>query len=647
MIPLNIRRFMCKSTRKFHDDAKLRESVEFWKKTANLIDWYQAPFETLSSENPPFYRWYKGGKMNTSYNCLDRHLEKFGDRNALIFDSPVTNTIKNYTYNGLYVEVNKFASLLKSCDVKKGDRVVIYMPNLPEALIAMLACARIGATHSVVFGGFASAELATRIRDCKPKVIVSSSCGIDGSKVIPYKPLLDKALELVAPDHKVKNCIVLQRKEVTAELIPGRDINWADAMSALGSNTEVAPESLDSDHPLYILYTSGTTGKPKGILRDNGGHAVALTWSMRNVFGVNPGDVFWAASDIGWVVGHSFSLYGPLLNGSTSVIYEGKPVGTPDASNFWRTMERHKVNVFFTAPTALRAIKRMDPDGLLTSSFDLSNLRRIFLAGERADSSSIHWAENCLKVPVFDNWWQTETGWPICGNQINKTAEGYLPVKYGSCFVPCPGYDLQVLDASNNPVNPGEMGSLAAKLPLPPGTMLTLYGNDDRFVEAYMTKIPGYYDTGDAGIIDEDGYVHVMSRTDDVINVAGHRLSTSQMEEILSSHHDIAEVAVVGVRCGLKGQNPLGLVVLNNGCTRTEEELVPELVKLVRDELGAVANFKKAVVVTKLPKTRSGKILRMALRAIANHDVVQIPPTIEDPSTLEEAERIIRAHEND
>eukprot|EP00604_Paraphysomonas_vestita_P003254 CAMPEP_0174821768 /NCGR_PEP_ID=MMETSP1107-20130205/9268_1 /TAXON_ID=36770 /ORGANISM="Paraphysomonas vestita, Strain GFlagA" /LENGTH=517 /DNA_ID=CAMNT_0016039143 /DNA_START=432 /DNA_END=1985 /DNA_ORIENTATION=- len=512
---------------------------------------------------------------------------------------------------------------------------------IPEALISMLACARIGAIHSVVFGGFAAPELSVRIKDCKPKVILTTSCGIEGHRVIEYKPLVDKAIELASTVHQTPNVVVYQRPQQNCTMISGRDIDWKESESKATPFLDCVP--VKSEDPLYILYTSGTTGHPKGILRDNGGHAVALNWAMKNIFDIDSNDVWWAASDVGWVVGHSFSVYGPLFKGCTTLFYEGKPVGTPDAGSFWRVIQQHKVAGLFTAPTAIRAIKREDSNGNLPKSYDLSSLRGLFLAGERADPDSIQWAERNIKVPVIDNWWQTETGWPICANQVG--VEGILPVKYGSAFRPCPGYDLKVLDEDHNPVPNGTMGQLAIKLPLPPGTLLTLFNNNERFLEAYMSSIPGYYDTGDAGLIDSDGYVHVLARVDDVINVAGHRLSSGGMEEILCDHPDIAEAVVIGIQNELKGHLPLGLAILNEGCTRSHSDIEKEVVKMVRDRIGAVACFKRLIVVQKFPKTRSGKITRNILRKIADGLDYTIPATVEDPSVYDDMKKILKKEE--
>jgi propionyl-CoA synthetase len=519
----------CDVSNQMHKKS-LEDPSKFWGSVAEDIKWLKRPDKVLDISKTPFFRWFLGGLMNTCYNCLDRHIEDgFGDQIALIYDSPVTQTIRKISYSEMSKEVNTFAGLLVEQGIKKGERVMIYMPNSPEAVIAMLACARIGAVHTVVFGGFAAPELATRIRDCTPKLIIASSCGIDGSKIIAYKPLLDEAIEFASNTHRVKKCIIHQREQGIASMIADRDINWKQGVAGV-KNPVIECVHLESSDPLYILYTSGTTGAPKGVLRDNGGHAVALKWSMENVYGMKPGDVWWAASDVGWVVGHSFIVYAPFLHRCTSVIYEGKPIGTPDESNFWRTVERHGVNALFTAPTVIRVLKKTDPNGLLPANFNLSSLRTLFLAGERADPATLRWAEDTLKIPVRDNWWQTETGWPICANMVG--VDGYIKVKYGSSYKPVPGFDVHVLDEQHNHVPAGTLGTLAIKLPLPPGSLISLYNNDKRFLSSYLETIPGYYDTGDAGIIDCDGYVSIMSRTDDIINVSGHRLSCGAMEEV-------------------------------------------------------------------------------------------------------------------
>ncbi len=601
----------------------------FWGEAAAEIDWTDAWEKVLDDSNPPFYRWFAGGRLNTCFNAVDRHVEKGrGDQAAIIYDSPVTNSQARITYRELQDLTARFAGVLAAQGVGKGDRVIVYMPMVPEAAIAMLACARLGAVHSVVFGGFAANELAVRIDDAKPKVVVSASCGIEVAKVIPYKPLLDSAIEIAR--HKPERCIILQRPMARAEMQAGRDLDWAEAMA------EAAPQdcvSVAATDPLYILYTSGTTGQPKGIVRDNGGHAVALKWTMKNIYDVEPGEVYWAASDVGWVVGHSYIVYAPLLHGCTTVIYEGKPVGTPDPGAFWRVISEHKVSVMFTAPTAFRAIRQQDPGGEFIGKYDLSGFRILFLAGERCDPDTLAWAEEKLKVPVIDHWWQTETGWAIAANCMGIEP---LPVKPGSPTRPVPGWNLQVLDGDGQPVPPRTIGAIAGKLPMPPGCFPTLWNAEQRFLESYMNHFPGYYETGDAGMIDENGYVYVMARTDDIINVAGHRLSTGAMEEVLASHPDVAECAVIGVADSLKGQLPVGFLVLSAGVDKPDAEIVREVVQLVRERIGPVAAFKSATVIKRLPKTRSGKILRATMRKIADGEPYKVPATIDDPAILEE-----------
>jgi propionyl-CoA synthetase len=601
----------------------------FWAERAAALHWEKRWERVLDPQRAPFYRWFTGGRLNTCYNALDRHVEQGrGEQTALIYDSPVSGTVARLSYRELTDRVARFAGVLAAQGVVRGDRVVIYMPMVPEAVIAMLACARIGAVHSVVFGGFASHELAKRIDDARPVMVVSASCGIEGQRIIPYKPLLDEALSLAS--HRVGRCVVLQRPQASAELTAGRDLDWSDAVR----RAQPAPcASVAATDPLYILYTSGTTGKPKGVVRDHGGHAVALAWSMQAIYGMAPGDVFWAASDVGWVVGHSYIVYAPLLAGCTSVLYEGKPVGTPDAGAFWRVVSQHRVNALFTAPTAFRAIKKEDPAGALIGRYDLGSLRALFLAGERCDPDTVHWAEEKLRVPVIDHWWQTETGWPIAANCRGLTA---LPVKPGSASVPVPGYDVRVLDDAGAAVPAGRIGNIVIRLPLPPGTLTTLWQNDDAYRDGYLTRYPGYYLTGDAGYIDTDGYVWIMSRIDDVINVAGHRLSTGAMEEVLAGHPDVAECAVIGVADALKGQLPLGLVVLKAGVTRAHSEVLAELVERVRQHIGPVAAFRHVGIVIRLPKTRSGKVLRATMRAIADSEGYKTPATIEDPQALDE-----------
>ena len=608
----------------------------FWVEAAEALDWDRKWDKVLDDSAAPFYRWFKGGMLNTCHNALDRHVEGGrGDQVALIHDSPVTESTTSFTYRALRDQVAVFAGALAERGVSRGDRVIIYMPMVPEAAIAMLACARLGAVHSVVFGGFAANELAVRIDDCAPRVIVSASCGIEGSRVIAYKPLLDEAIELAA--HKPTNCIILQRPQEIAIMSVGRDVDWREAIAAATAHDCVSVAATD---PLYILYTSGTTGQPKGVVRDNGGHAVALNWTMKNIYGVNPGEAFWAASDVGWVVGHSYIVYAPLLHGNTSILYEGKPVGTPDAGAFWRVIADHKVAAMFTAPTAFRAIKKEDPEGKRISDYDLANFRTLFLAGERTDPDTLHWAEDKLGVPVIDHWWQTETGWSICANCVGIEQ---LPVKEGSPTKPVPGMDVRVVDDACNEVKPGDIGALVIKLPLPPGTFPTLWNAKERYVEAYLEEFPGYYKTADAGYIDTDGYVYVMSRTDDIINVAGHRLSTGAMEEVLLAHVDVAECAVIGVTDALKGQMPLGILVLNSGVSRDPGDIVKDVVAMVRERIGPVAAFKVATVVNTLPKTRSGKILRGTMQKIANSEAHKVPATIDDPAALVEITRALKA----
>jgi len=601
----------------------------FWGEAAEALHWERKWDRVLDDSNAPMYRWFPGGIVNTCYNALDRHADGGrGDQPALIYDSPVTGTVRTYTYRELRDEVARLAGALAANGVGKGDRVIVYMPMIPQAPMAMLACARLGAIHSVVFGGFASNELAVRIDDAKPKAVVTASCGIEGSRVIEYKPLLDEAIDLAT--HKPETCLIYQRPQATAALIAGRDLDWESAVSQAEPHPCVPVAATD---PLYILYTSGTTGQPKGVVRDNGGHMVALNWSMGAIYAVEPGEVYWAASDVGWVVGHSYIVYGPLLHGNTTLMYEGKPVGTPDPGAFWRVIAQHKVRVLFTAPTAFRAIKKDDPTGEYVGKYDISSLRTLFLAGERCDPDTLEWAQAKLKVPVIDHWWQTETGWAICANCMGIEV---MPVKPGSPTKAAPGYNVQVLGDDHKPVAPGDIGALVIKLPLPPGTFPTLWQNEERFRSSYLQEFPGYYETGDAGFIDEDGYVFVMARTDDVINVAGHRLSTGGMEEVLASHPDVAECAVLGVHDALKGQLPLGFLVLNAGCNRDPAEIVREAVKLVREQIGPVAAFKTATVVARLPKTRSGKILRGTIRKIADGETWKVPATIDDPAILDE-----------
>jgi len=612
-------------------EQSIKDPEGFWGPIAEDCFWYKRWDKVLDDSNKPFYRWFAGATTNTCYNAVDLHVENgLGEQTAIIYDSPVTDTIKKYTYNDLKEQVSLFAGALAAKGVVKGDRVLIYMPMIPEAAFAMLACARIGAVHSVVFGGFAPNELATRINDAKPKVIVSASCGIEVKRVIEYKPLLDEAINISR--EKPQSCIILQRPQATATMIDGRDFDWADVMGKATPHDCVPVAATD---PLYILYTSGTTGEPKGIVRDNGGHMVALKWSMSAIYGVNQGDVYWAASDIGWVVGHSYIVYAPLLKGCTTIIFEGKPVGTPDASVFWRIIAEHKVKTMFTAPTAFRAIKREDPKAKLMANFDLSGFKYLFLAGERTDPDTLSWAVDSLKIPVIDHWWQTETGWAIAANCVGLHQ---FEVKPGSPTKAAPGWDMAVLDGDGNPVAKGDIGAIVAKLPLPPGTLPTLWKNDERYKSAYLSAFPGYYETSDAGYIDEDGYVFVMARTDDIINVAGHRLSTGAMEEAIAGHPDVAECAVMGVEDELKGQVPLGMLVLNAGVERDHADVVKEVIQRVRDLIGPVAAFKTATVVKRLPKTRSGKILRGTMRSIADQKEYKVPATIDDYSILDEIE---------
>jgi propionyl-CoA synthetase len=611
--------------------ARWRADPEgFWREAAEGIDWSKPAEKVFDPKIGVFGAWFAGAECNACYNAVDRHVERGrAEQAALIYDSPVTGIKRTYTYAELQREIATLAAVLEDLGVTKGDRVVLYMPMIPQAVFGMLACARIGAVHSVVFGGFAASELATRLEDATPKVILTASCGIETVRVVPYKPLLDEAITLSR--HKPEACLVFQRPQYQAGSVEGRDHDWADRVSAVGRESPCVP--VAATDPLYILYTSGTTGRPKGVLRDTGGYLVALKWSMSNLYGVAPGEVYWCASDVGWVVGHSYIVYGPLLHGCTTVLYEGKPVGTPDAGAFWRVVSEHKAVVLFTAPTAFRAIKKEDPEGLLLAGYDLSAFRALFLAGERADPDTVQWAERILGVPIVDHWWQTETGWPIAGNPLGL---GALPIKYGSPTVPMPGYDVQVLDEGGKPLPADTMGSIAIRLPLPPGCLPTLWQADDRFREAYLITYPGYYNTSDAGFIDGDGYVYIMGRTDDIINVAGHRLSTGGMEEVLASHPAVAECAVIGVKDSLKGEVPCGLVVLKSGIARAPTEIEAELIGLVREKIGPVAAFKLAITVGRLPKTRSGKILRGTMKKIADGDAWSMPATIDDPMVLEE-----------
>jgi propionyl-CoA synthetase len=601
----------------------------FWLRAAEAIDWTKQPTRALDDSNPPFYRWFADGEANTCWNAVDRHVEAGrGDQHAVIYDSPITGAKRTVTFAELRDEVARLAGALAARGIARGDRVVIYMPMVPETIVAMLACARLGAIHSVVFGGFAAHELAVRIDDCQPKAILSASCGIEPGRIVAYKPLLDRAIEQAR--HKPGFCVVLQREQKPCDLVSGRDHEW----HAFQHGAEPAAcVPVGGTDPLYILYTSGTTGQPKGVIRPSGGHMVALNWTMRNVYGIEPGEAFWAASDVGWVVGHSYIVYAPLLAGCTTVLYEGKPVGTPDAGAFWRIIAEHKVRALFTAPTAFRAIRREDPKGEFIRKYDLSGFRTLFLAGERADPATIEWAQQQLKVPVIDHWWQTETGWAIAANPIGIEL---LPVKLGSPSVAMPGYDVRVLDDEGEAVPSGTLGAIAVKMPLPPGCLPTLWNADERFVRAYLGRFPGFYETGDAGMLDEDGYLYILARTDDVINVAGHRLSTGAMEEVLAGHPDVAECAVIGISDSMKGQVPMGFLCLNKGCNRLHDEIVSECVARVRDEIGPVAAFRQAVVVDRLPKTRSGKILRATMVKIADGEQYKVPPTIDDPAILDE-----------
>ncbi|MGC9370204.1 MAG: propionate-CoA ligase PrpE [Paracoccaceae bacterium] len=601
----------------------------FWMEAAQAIDWVEKPSKALFDDNAPLYEWFVDGKVNACWNAVDRHVEAGrGDQVAIIHDSPVTHSKKWISYVELRNRVAMLAGALRAKGVEKGDRVIIYMPMIPEALEAMLACARLGAVHSVVFGGFAAHELAVRVDDAKPKCIIAASCGIEPGRIVHYKPLLDGALE--QSQHQPDFCVIFQRENEVAHLEEGRDYNWHGFQYGV-QPAECVP--VEGNHPAYILYTSGTTGQPKGVVRPTAGHLVALNWSMKNIYNVDPGDVFWAASDVGWVVGHSYITYAPLIHGNTTIVFEGKPVGTPDAGTFWRVISEHKVKSFFTAPTAFRAVKREDPKGAFIEKYDMSDLNAVFLAGERADPDTITWAQDQLGVPVIDHWWQTETGWAIASNPLGIEE---LPVKLGSPSVPMPGYDVRILDEGGHEVKDGELGAIAVKLPLPPGTLPTLWNAEERFRKSYLEHFPSYYETGDAGYKDEDGYLYIMARTDDVINVAGHRLSTGAMEEVLAAHPDVAECAVIGISDDLKGQLPLGFLCLNAGTNRPHEDVVRECVQMVRDQIGPVAAFKLACVVDRLPKTRSGKILRGTMVKIADGEEFKMPATIDDPAILDE-----------
>ena len=616
----------------------LRDPEGFWGEAAREIDWIEPAKKVFDASQGLYGRWFTGGVVNTCYNALDRHIAARGNQMALIHDSPLTNSITKFTYTELLHEVSTFAAVMQDLGVGKGDRVILYMPMVPQAMIAMLACARVGAVHSVVFGGFAAKELATRIEDAKPKLILSASCGIEPGRIVKYKPLLDEAIALSST--KPQACLILQRPQQTCDLVKGRDHDWNELRDAAIKAKKSAPcvPMLATD-PLYILYTSGTTGIPKGVVRDNGGHLVALKWSMFNLYGVKPGEVWWCGSDIGWVVGHSYIIYAPLFHGATSIMYEGKPVGTPDAGALWRVISEHKAAAFFTAPTAFRAIKKEDPKGTFIRKYDLTKFRALFLAGERADPPTIEWAEQQLKVPVIDHWWQTETGWCIAGNPVGV---GALPVKHGSPTVGMPGYQIEVVDEASKPLPAGTMGSIVIKLPLPPACLPTLWQQDERCKEAYFNEFPGYYKTSDAGYIDKDGYVFVMGRTDDIINVAGHRLSTGGMEEVLASHPDVAECAVLGIKDAVKGEVPCGFLVMKAGVTKPAADIEKEIVALVREKIGPVAAFKLAITVARLPKTRSGKILRGTIKKIVDGEPWTMPATIEDPMVLEEIKSAVQ-----
>ena len=617
-------------------DRSMADPEAFWADAASGIDWIEPWTEILDRSNPPHFRWFTGGVLNTCYNCVDRHVEAGrGDQAAIIYDSALTDAGRTLSYSDLLDQVSRFAGALAAQGVGKGDRVILYMPMVPEAVVAALACARIGAVHSIVFGGFAANELAVRIDDCTPKVIVTASCGIEPTRTIAYKPLLDEAIALAG--HTPDACIILQRPQVMADLVAGRDLTWDDAMAAALPAGCVPVAATD---PLYILYTSGTTGAPKGVVRDNGGHAVALKWSMPNIYDIAPGEVYWAASDVGWVVGHSYIIYAPLLHGSTSVLYEGKPVGTPDPGAFWRVIAEHTVSVMFTAPTAIRAIRQQDPEGKLLADYDLSGLRALFLAGERCDPDTLEWLQQKLGIPIIDHWWQTETGWAIASNCLGIEQ---LPVIPGSPTRPCPGWDVRVLDPDGAEMTASGIGAICVKTPLPPSAFPTLWNADDRYRETYFSKYPGYYETGDSGMKDANGYIHVMARTDDVINVAGHRLSTGAIEEVLAAHPNVAECAVIGAADALKGQLPVGFLVLNAGANQDPPRIVAESVQMVRDRIGAVAAFKSAIVVARLPKTRSGKILRATMKKIADGEEYGMPATIEDAAVLPEIAEALAA----
>ncbi|WBU52530.1 propionyl-CoA synthetase [Paracoccus sp. SCSIO 75233] len=610
-------------------DSWKADPEAFWMEAAQAIDWVKPPSKALFDDKAPFYEWFADGMVNTCWNAVDRHVEAGrGDEIAIYHDSPITRATKGITFSELQTRVATLAGALRARGIEKGDRVIIYMPMIPQAIEAMLACARLGAVHSVVFGGFAAHELAVRINDAKPKAIIAASGGLEPSHIVHYKPLLDQAID--EAEHKPEFCVIFQREEEVAKLIEGRDFSWYGFQYGI-KPVDCVP--VEGNHPAYILYTSGTTGQPKGVVRPTAGHLVALAWSMKNIYKIEAGDRFWAASDVGWVVGHSYICYGPLIAGAQTVVFEGKPIGCPHAGVFWRTIQNNRIKSFFTAPTAIRAIRREDPNGEYIRRYKLHDLQALFLAGERADPETVKWAQEHLGVPVIDHWWQTETGWAIAANPLGIEE---LPVKPGSPTVPMPGYDIQILDEGGHPVEAGQLGSIAIKLPLPPGTLSTLWNADDRFESSYLSRFPGYYETGDAGYIDEDGYLYIMARTDDVINVAGHRLSTGAMEEVLATHPDVAECAVIGVNDALKGQMPLGFLCLKKGTTTEPDQIVRDVVRMVREEIGPVAAFKRAVVVERLPKTRSGKILRATMAKIADGEEWKMPATIDDPSVLDE-----------
>ncbi|MGB7287146.1 MAG: propionyl-CoA synthetase [Salaquimonas sp.] len=627
---------------KYHEvyEGWKKDPEGFWAEAANEIDWIKPADKIFDADQGAYGAWFQGATCNTCYNAVDRHVERGrAGQAAIIYDSPITGKQRTITYEELLDEVQALSFVLQEKGVTKGDRVIIYMPMVPEAAIAMLACARLGAIHSVVFGGFAASELATRIEDCAPKLIISASCGIEPNRVIAYKPLLDEAISMAT--NKPDACLILQREQQTCDLIEGRDFDYAKLVGkAKAAGAEVPCAEVAATDPLYILYTSGTTGQPKGVVRDNGGHMVALKWSMKAIYNVDPGEVYWAASDVGWVVGHSYIVYAPLLQGCTTILFEGKPIGTPDAGTFWRVISEHKVTTLFTAPTAFRAIKKEDPDGEFIADYDLSQFRALFLAGERADPDTIHWAEDRLNVPVYDHWWQTETGWTIAGNPVGL---GALPIKYGSPTVAMPGYDIQVLDDAGHPIQAGKLGNVVVKLPMPPACLPTLWNAEDRFKSAYLEEFPGYYKTADAGFIDEDGYLFIMARTDDIINVAGHRLSTGAMEEVIAGHKDVAECAVIGIADKLKGQMPVGFLIMNKNFDRTEAEIEKEVAALMREKIGPVAAFKTALIVPRLPKTRSGKILRATMQKIADGLEYKMPATIDDPAILDEITEALKA----